>query len=373
MLYVDIPTRDEIAALSGIRARGAVSIYLKTSPITAETKPSQTEFGNFIRDAAGQLQELGLTKNAIAAIVEELEDLIEDAGFWAAQAHGLAIFATPSFIRTFRLPNDLAPMLVVSDRLYMKPLFRAVTFLHSAFVLALSENAVRLIEVSAGLPAREIRVEDMPKDAASAAGLASIKGRSHYRRLHGSEGQNVRLVQFARKVDAALRPMLSGRETPLILAASGRLAALFRQVNSYPHLLDQGIEVSPDRIRDGELAMAARPVLDDSYKAEIAGLHDLFSRRAGESRVTTDVSDAARAATFGAIQILMVDIDAIVAGHVDDQTGAVTFSGADDVTAHGVIDEIAIRAFASSARILGLRREDIPGQGELAAILRHPR
>lgn len=47
-------------------------------------------------------------------------------------------------IRTFRLPNDLTPLLVVSDRLYLKPLFRPVTFPHAAFVLALSENAVRL-------------------------------------------------------------------------------------------------------------------------------------------------------------------------------------------------------------------------------------
>ncbi len=372
MLYVDIPTRDELAALIGVRVQGAVSIYLRTSPITAETKLGQIEFGNFIREAEGQLQALALPKGDIAAIIEELEDLAEDDGFWATQAHSLAIFATPGFIRTFRLPNDLTPVLVVSDRLYVKPLFRAVTFPHAAYVLALSENAVRLIEVDTGLPPQEVRVESMPKDAASAAGLASIKGRSHYRRMHGTEGQNVRLTQFARKVDAALRPVLIGQETPLILAATGRLASLFRQVNSYPHLLDHSIDDSPDRMSEGELAAAARPVLDESYKNEVAALHNLFSQRAGESRVTTDISDAARAATFGAIQTLMVDIDAIVPGHVDDQTGAVTFADIKDVTAHGVIDEITARAFDSGARILGLRREDIPGDSGLAVILRHP-
>ena len=56
MLQVDIPTRDEVAALVGVRAKGAVSIFLRTSPITAETKPAQIEFGNFIREAWGQLQ-----------------------------------------------------------------------------------------------------------------------------------------------------------------------------------------------------------------------------------------------------------------------------------------------------------------------------
>jgi len=37
-----------------------------------------------------------------------------------------------------------------------------------------------------------------------------------------------------------------------------------------------------------------------------------------------------------------------------------------------VVDEIAGRAFASGARVLGVRRPDLPGQKELAAILRYP-
>ncbi len=87
MLHVDIPTRGEIAALVGVRAKGAVSIYLGTSPITAETKPAQIEFRNFIREAGGQLQELALPKAAIAAIISRLEDLAKDDSIWAAQAH----------------------------------------------------------------------------------------------------------------------------------------------------------------------------------------------------------------------------------------------------------------------------------------------
>jgi hypothetical protein len=38
---------------------------------------------------------------------------------------------------------------------------------------------------------------------------------------------------------------------------------------------------------------------------------------------------------------------------------------------HGVVDQIAARALASGARVLGVRRADIPGGGSLAAILRY--
>lgn len=372
MLYVDIPTRDEITSLTQLRAEGCVSIYLPTTPLTQQIDQSRIELKNLTREALEQLGQRGLHKRQITAISEALEDLEDDDAFWTYQAHSLAVFVTPERILTYRLPNTLVPMVVVSDRLHLKPLYRSVTFPNSAFVLALSENSVRLIEVDADLPAREIKVEDMPSDVASAVGLASIKGRSHYRRQHGTEGQNVRLEQYARLIDTALRPVLSGREVPLILASTGRLTSVFRQVNTYPHLLDDAISDNPEGMSENDLAMAARPVLDAAYAKELAELRDLFEQRSSAGRTTTDISDAARAATFGAIQTLLVDIDSVAYGQIDDETGAVTVLDENAPDAYGLVDEITARAFVSGARVLGVRREDIPQGAELAAILRYP-
>jgi hypothetical protein len=40
-------------------------------------------------------------------------------------------------------------------------------------------------------------------------------------------------------------------------------------------------------------------------------------------------------------------------------------------TTYGVIDDIAERAFTSGAWVLGVRRDDVPGDTGLAAILRY--
>ena len=69
-------------------------------------------------------------------IRQAVEALIEDDGFWAEQAHSLAIFVTPERIRTFRLPNRLSSQAEVADRFHLKPLIRSVTFPHDAYVLA---------------------------------------------------------------------------------------------------------------------------------------------------------------------------------------------------------------------------------------------
>ena len=163
----------------------------------------------------------------------------------------------------------------------------------------------------------------------------------------------------------------AGRETPLILAAAPPLDAIYRSVNSYPFLPEAGIAGNPETMSDSELAQEARGVLDTLFREELAEIDALFELRTGQGRTTTDVAEAARAATHGAVAILLVDIDAVVPGTVDDEDGTVSFAVEGDAGAYGVVDEVARRALATGARVLGVRREEVPGGGDLAAILRY--
>lgn len=371
MLHVDIPTRSEFRALNETRADACVSIYLRTTVLTQASDASRIELGNLVKQAGEQLEAQNFDKRRLALLTEHFEELADDEEFWRLQANSLALLATPDRLRSYRLANALSPMVQVSDRFHLKPLLRAITFPHSAYVLALSENAARLVEIHAEMPPVTVKVDGLPKDAASSVGKSTLNDRGASGRIQGSEGQNVRFRQYARQVDAALRPILSGRETPLILAATGRLASVYRTVNSYPHLLPDGIEDSPDRIADDALADAARPALDAAHEAELSELRSLYEARAGDGRATSDLSDAARAATYGAVETLLVDIDSVVPGTVDEETGKISFAETADATNYGVVDEIAGRALASGARVIGVRKPDLPGSGELAAILRY--
>lgn len=372
MLYVDIPSPAELRELVAHRADACVSLYVETTPLTQDIEKSRIAFSNKVREARDQLEAIGFDKRRLAALLEQLDDLGADDEFWRFQANSLAVLATPDRIRTYRLANRLTPHAEVADRFYLKPLLRAVTFANAAYVLALSENAVRLVEVFSDMAPVEVRVPGLPSDAASAVGKSTINDPTHDRRVAGREGQKVRLAQYVRAVDAALRPVLAGQDLPLILAATQPLAAIFRSISSYPRLLPDGIEQSPDRLGEGELAAAARPVLDKANADEIAAFHELYDRRASARRTTTDLSDAARAATFGAVEAMLVDIDSFVPGLVDEETGAITLAEEDDAVTYGVVDEIAGRAMTSGARVLAVRRDDIPGGGGLAAVLRFP-
>ena len=371
MLHVDIPSLADLKALASHRGDICVSIYLRTSPLTHMTAGNRIELKNLTSEAARQLEAAEADKRRVGAIVELLYDLVDDDEFWRSQARSLAVFATPDNIRTFRVPNALESIVEVSDRFHLKPLIRAVTFPNACFVLALAEGAVRVVEVSADLPAMQVKVEDMPKDAASAVGRATVNDRTASGRIQGAEGQKTLLTQFARKVDAALRPVLTGSEIPLLLAATQPLAPIYRTVNTYAHLAATGIDGSPSSLTDAQLAERARAVLDGLYRDELAEWKSLFAERENSDRATTDIARAARAATYGAVEMMLVDIDEVLSGTVDETNGAVTFSAAPDAKDYGVVDEIASRVLRAGGRVLGVRKADIPDGKPLAAILRY--
>lgn len=372
MLHVDIPTRADLQALFLARDRASVTIYLPTTPVSVEVEPSRIELGNLADLAAQQLHDGGIDKRAIAAVVLQLDDLLDDPALWAMLANSLAVFVTPERIRTFRLPSRIGSLVEVSDRFHLKPLLRSVTFPNAAFLLALSQGSARLLEISPDLPTWEVKVEGMPRDAASAVGKSSLADRATQGRLQGSEGQKVRMAQYARLVDGAIRPLLAGMDLPLILAAPAPLDAIFRSVNTYPHLVEEGIRGNPDATADAELAEAARPILDRLYAADLAAVRSRFDALVSRGRAAADIVDVARAATFGAVDTVLVDIDRVVPGSVDETSGKVTFEERDNAVNYGVVDEIARRTFLAGGRVMAVRREDIPGESAVAALLRYP-
>ena len=336
ILPADIPTRAEIDRLLAYRAPSSVSIYLPTDP-ASNGEAERIELKTLTGQASSQLRDTGAGSSLIRQLEDEIGYLDDDEEFW---------------------------------RYHVRPLLRTLTFPHVAFVLALAPGSVRVVEVTPDLDPARIEVHDLPSDVAAASGKSSIANRAPIRRLQGSEGQKVRMRQYARQVDRALRPLLNGLDVPLILAATEPIESIYRAVNTYPHLLARGIQGNPETVSDAELAAGTRAVLDDLYAAQLRDVQELYGQRSSDGRALADVAEVARAATLGAVETLLVDIDAVVPGTVDE-TGAVTFASAGTGGFHDVIDEITRRAWLSDARVMAIRNDDVPGRGAVAAILRY--
>src|ERR1700726_888950 len=391
MLHIDIPTLEEFKALAQIKGEVCISVYLPVSPLVENIRANRIAFRDLAREALAQLRETGVDKRKIVDFEERFDHLaglerdVQDEDkirklqrakpdsfdtFWHYQAHGLAVLSTAGLMRMFRLPDAPKPLAEVADRLHLTPLIRAMTSPHDIFVLALAEESVRLIHAFANFPPVRLQIPDLPRNAEEATRRPSFHVRAPRRRLQNLEGEKVLLHKYVRKVEQAVHGVLAGLSTPLVLAAEEPLASMFRSLNTYPRLADEMIEGNPDLTTDAELEDAAIPILDRLYsrelKAVITRYDELKPRRA-----TTDVSYAAHAATAGAIDQLLVDLDAVVPGLVSAIDGSVIYSASDDAEPYSVVDEVARRALCTGARVLGARREELPDRAPLAAVLRY--
>jgi hypothetical protein len=391
MLHIDIPTLPQFKALAQIKGEACVSLYLPTSPLVEDIRANRIAFKDLASVALAQLKEAGTDKRKIAVFEERFghiagpEHNVQDEDkirklqrakpdpieeFWHYLASGLAVLSTPEMMQMFRLPDRPKSLAEVADRLHLTPLIRAMTSPHDIFVLALAEKSVRLVHAFVNFPPQRLLIPDLPKSAKQATRRPSFHVRAPRRRLQNLEGEKVLLHQYVRKVEQAIHKALAGLSTPLVLAAEEPLASVFRSVNTYPKLADEMIEGNPELATDAELEGAAIPILDRLYsrelKALIARYDELKLRRA-----TTDVSYAAHAATAGAIEQLLVDLDAVIPGLVNDVDGSVIYSASDDAETYSVVDEVARRALHTGARVLGARSKKLPDQAPLTAILRY--
>lgn len=221
------------------------------------------------------------------------------------------------------------------------------------------------------LPPTRIKVDDLPSDVASAVGKPSIAACAPSRRLQGSEGQKVRLHQYARQIDRALQSLLHGLDVPLILAArQSRSPASTDRSTRTPTCSSRvcpGIRMPPPTPNSPPVPATCSTTSPRNSCVPSMSSTPCGSRRGARSSMSR--RSLARRPSAPSIRCWWTSTD--VPGEVDDHSGAVAFGTATAGGVHDVADEIARRAWSSGARVLAVRANEIPGQGPVAAVLRY--
>jgi hypothetical protein len=81
MLYVDIPSLADLKFLAAQRGDICVSLYLPTTPVSQETAGDRIELKNRAKEALHQLEATNADKRRVAALMEHLDDLVDDDEF----------------------------------------------------------------------------------------------------------------------------------------------------------------------------------------------------------------------------------------------------------------------------------------------------
>ena len=103
------------------------------------------------------------------------------------------------------------------------------------------------------------------------------------------------LLDFFRAIDRSLQPVLKGQNVPLVFVGVEYLFPIFREVNSYLHVLPEPIRTNPDRLTAAALKEMAEPLLEPYWlKGQREDVHR-FNESLGTGRVSANLEEVLQA------------------------------------------------------------------------------
>ncbi|HEU5309996.1 MAG TPA: hypothetical protein VFV24_00960, partial [Candidatus Eisenbacteria bacterium] len=287
----------------------------------------------------------GIRRPDASEVLRPARELIEDEAFWRHQSDGLALFLRKGLFRCYRLALRFEETVLVSDRFHVSPLLPLLTGDGHFFVLALSENEARLLAGTRfnvhvvnvpGLPAGvkdALRYDDPQREVGSHAAERGGPGARVV--LHGqgigAEIQKERLGRYLRAVDGAVRRSLREQKAPLVLAGVDYVRAMYRDVNTYPHLLEAGISGSPDRSSSEQLHARAWALVEPLFARDRDGAAASYREALGTGRASASLEDVLTAAEAGRIDVLFVPTGAHASAGVSSADERQDLGGRDPI------------------------------------------
>jgi hypothetical protein len=379
--------KEELTELVEDRNGQIVSIFLPTEKLGADTQQNPIRLKNLVAEAETRLSEQGLRKPAIQQLLQPVNQLVDDSQFWQHQQHGLAIFCSVDKMRWYRSPVNFTERVVIAQRPYLKPLLRLIRVEGRFYVLALSQNQVKLWQGSAdGL--QEVKVNNMPSSLnealryddpekqqqfhTSTATPMGGKKRSAMFHGHGAGRDNDSdLARYFRQIDGSLRAFLQDETAPLVLAGVDYLFPIYQEVNTYPHLVEKNISGNPEVIKSGQLhqqAMAVlRPRFDQTRQMALEEYHNLLDT----DQASTDIRQIVPAAYYGRVKTLFLARGHEQWGRFDPDTDTLELQAGVEPDNEDLLDAVAIQTFLKNGEVYVLEKADMPGGAPMAAVLRY--
>jgi hypothetical protein len=303
-----------------------LSLLMPTRQAGRDIRENSIRFKNLVDESERLLIQRGLGAPEARDRLRPLADRIEDADFWCHQRQALAVYQTADSLRMFALPRPVDPRVVAARRFHVTPLIPVIDHEDDAYVLALSQNSVRLLHCGADT-AESIHVADMPGSFEDIAQYIDDESQVHWHThappigpggqraavFHGhgaavDERQHKKwLADFVQRVEAAVTRCLKPEHAPLLLAATEPLAGIYRQINRYDNLLNQTVAGSFDHADAPEIHRMARPILQrltDQMREQVMARH---RHAAGQSKTVDKLPRILTAAANGQIDTLIID------------------------------------------------------------------
>ena len=380
-----------------------VSIFMSTHCKGPETKQDPIRLKNLLKEAEQQLVELEVRPAEARDWLAPAGALLGNADFWQHQSNGLALFITKELFRYYRVPLSFEELVVVSNRFHLKPLLALFTEDGQYYILALSQDQVRLLEciryrvtevpltdTSVPTNIREaLRYDDPEKQLQFRSGEAGSVPTGSSREVsrgqmtdfrqggvvfHGQESANrVKddLRRYFLQVDSGVRELIGKEGPPLLLAGVEYVLPIYAEVSKYSNLMEQGITGNPDQLKAEELQERAWPIIEPHFRESQETAAANYQEMLSKGLSSHDIKEIIAAAKQGRVDSLFVAMGEEVWGTVSPETGNIQIHQEPQPGDEDLLDLAALQTLFNSGTVFVVPPERVPDEKLLAAVFRY--
>ncbi|HEY9605236.1 MAG TPA: hypothetical protein V6C85_26760 [Allocoleopsis sp.] len=371
-----------------------VSIYMPIQRAGVEIQQNSPRLKNLKREAERKIVESGLSEGEALEFLQPIQQIIDsdDETFWQDyNADGLAIFVASRVCHYYRLPLNFSELVVVTDHFHLKPLLPLLIGDEKYYVLALSQQDVRLLECTR-YSVRELELEDVPKSVDEALQydetakdgqfrISTSKGGTnnsfqHAGTFHG-QGSPDRdkyqrdVQQYFYAVDRGLQKYLQGKQAPLVLAGVEHLFPGYREANSYQHLVEEGISGNPELLKPEELQAQAWEIVEPLFLQEQQDAIERYKELTGTELISTDIKEVVPAAHYGRVNQLFVAVGVQQWGIFNATNNIIDVHSEAELGDEDLLDSAAIQTILNGGTVYAVEPEKVPDDAKLAAVFRY--
>jgi hypothetical protein len=375
----------ELKTLMNKQKAPCISMFMPTHRTGAEIQQNQIRLRNLLREAEEKLLDGGLRTAEAKALLEPVSGLLGNVIFWRQQSDGLAVFLSADVFSYYCLPIDFDELIVVADRFHVRPLLPVLGSDGRFYILTLSQNEIRLYE-STKQSIREIELETIPKNIADALHYDELEKQVRFHRgtSRGGErgsmlsggGANLddmkeNILKYFRQINRGLHSLLKDERVPLVLAGVDYLFPIYREANTYPSLIDEGIAGNPKGISTELLHKQALQIIKPYFqKAEDDALAQ-YRQSSGTGLTSNDIKEIVPAAYHGRVGLLFISTGQQPWGVFDPESNEVQLHRTMKSDSEGLLDFSVIQTFLNGGSVFSIAREKMPDDTSVAAVFRY--
>lgn len=369
-------TKKEIDELHDLNQENCISIFIPTH--RAGKKVLQQEdtlmLKNQLKEVKNKLAKKGLHADVVNKMTAPVQELIDDSSFWREQSDGLAIFIADGFSKTYTPPIYFKEFNYISNSFYLKPLMPMFVGDGNFYFLMLERSNVKLYECTQH-SFTEIIVDDLiPETKQDRVGFDYEQKNLQFRTgqtgtgqamYHGQEAATGKrkneIKKYLRAINDGLAPLFREENMPMLIAAQRPLFDIYKEVNSYPNLLGEFLNINfgDTTIHEAhELAwQMMAPIFDKKRKDKIARFID----EQGTGKTAIGIDKIIPAAFNGKVDALFCENKSDIFGSYKEENNAftVTQSEENDNTI-SLMNVAAVKTFLNGGEVYLLDKEEMP-------------